>query len=240
MSGAMRTSFLRLAATASSLAAAASLAHAQNLLTNASFENIAIATNFKALTTSSTDLTNWTIGQGTAGPNTGAFGIDMIRGFWQPHSGAQSIDLNNRRAGSISQTVALTANVNYAVDFWMSGLKTTFVGSPQRIKTLDVLLDNAVVATASFDSWGADGIQGNADDPTNANMRWQFRKFGYIRPTQSRNYTLTFMSTTTNTDLGPALDDVSLSVMIPEPATGALALVGVAPLAWVLRRRRVR
>ncbi|MFM7322800.1 MAG: hypothetical protein ACKO5K_14965 [Armatimonadota bacterium] len=236
----MRNTTLRLAATATLLVGASSLAHAQNLLTNASFELPVLGSSF-APQVSGTNLGGWLVGTGLSGAPTGTgSGVDLIRAYWQPQLGAQSIALNNKRAGAVSQTVALTANKTYAIDFFMSGLPTAGSGfTIQRFKTLDILFDNVVAGSATYDSYGVDGIQGTADDPTRGNMRWQFKHVEFT-PTQSRNNTVTFFSTTTNTDLGPALDATDLHVMIPEPATGALALVGIGPLAWVLRRRRAR
>ncbi|HEY4079605.1 MAG TPA: DUF642 domain-containing protein [Burkholderiaceae bacterium] len=43
--------------------------------------------------------------------------------------------------------------------------------------------------------------------------------------------------TATNSVAGPTLDNVTLTAAVPEPATGALLLAGIACIGWVARRR---
>ena len=43
--------------------------------------------------------------------------------------------------------------------------------------------------------------------------------------------------TATSSVAGPTLDNVTLTAAVPEPATGALLLAGIACIGWVARRR---
>lgn len=197
--------------------------HAQNLILNAGFENPLLASNQQLLTVlaGQTTLTNWTVG---------GHSIDLINTYWTPHSGRQSIDLSGtispssgNAAGSISQVVTLQAGKKYALDFWMAGNP-----GGTKVKSMDILLDGIpTFSNVTFDVTGK----------TRTNMGWQFRHFEFT-PQTSGPVTVTFASNTQSI-WGPALDDISLHAMIPEPGTAAL-LLGAAPLAIFLRRRRSR
>src|ERR1700736_3616949 len=61
---------------------------------------------FQTLGNGSTAITGWTVGGNS---------IDWIAGYWQPNSGAMSIDLDGNAPGSISQTFDTTAGQQYLV-----------------------------------------------------------------------------------------------------------------------------
>lgn len=187
-----------------------------NLISNGGFESSAISGNFLLRNAGSTALTNWDIGGNS---------IDQIRGYWTPHSGAQSIDLSGNNAGTITQTVFLHSGPNwkYSLDFWMAG-------NPQggsTTKSLNVFFNNGSTdvfnQNTTFSTVGA----------TTTNMGWSLRNFTFT-PATTGFYTLRFASNMSG-NFGPALDDVSLRAIIPEPATALLALLGLPLL--LLRRR---
>ena len=70
---------------------------------------------------------------------------------------------------------------------------------------------------------------------TTANMGWTPESFIWT-PTTTGLYTITFRSDT-DTQFGPALDDVDVSA-VPLPATLPLFGSGLVGLGWLSRRRR--
>ena len=190
-----------------------------NLILNGGFESTAITGNFVTRNAGNTSLTSWTIGGNS---------IDQIRGYWTPNSGAQSIDLSGSNAGIISQTVFLQANPNwtYALDFWMAGnpqggSTTKSLGVFFNDGTNDVFSDVATFSTVG---------------KSRTNMGWELRHFEFT-PATSGFYTLRFASNNAG-NFGPAMDDVTLQVIIPEPGSIGLMAAGLLPMGLLLRRRR--
>ena len=88
-------------------------AAAQNLLTDGSFENPALSssTTFTTIMNGSS-FGAWTV---TAGS------VDLIRTYWAPADGFQSIDLNGSGPGSIAQTFGTVSGSTYSLRFSMAG-----------------------------------------------------------------------------------------------------------------------
>ncbi len=84
---------------------------AANLVQNPGFENPSVGGSFTTLT--GNGLTDWTIETGGS--------IDLISGYWLPHSGVQSIDLAGNEPGKISQTINTVVGGTYTLSFWMAG-----------------------------------------------------------------------------------------------------------------------
>jgi choice-of-anchor C domain-containing protein len=187
-----------------------------NLIQNGSFESPVIGGAFSTIPPGP-GLTNWTVG--------GA-GVDLIRTFWQPAEGAQSLDLSALDAGSVSQTVATSIGTTYDLLFDMAGNP----GGGNIIKNMVVSITGASNSLQQFNTTGF----------SNTNMGWSARSLFFTATSTST--VIAFTSQEANV-FGPALDNVRLferaSGIAPEP--GTLALLGSSLLmVGILRRRRIR
>jgi choice-of-anchor C domain-containing protein len=152
--------------------------------------------------------------------------VDLIRSYWQPSGGRQSLDLAGNGSGGIQQTIATTAGVTYRLTFDMSGNPD---GAPG-IKTLVASL-GASSQAFSYTLTGAN---------SRGNMLWTTMIVDFVAGLG--NSSLLSFRDTDGTPYGAALDNISLTP-VPEPTTmvaGALLLLpfGASTLR-VLRRNRV-
>jgi len=189
---------------------------------NGSFESGTNPGSYTPLNTGdNSSITGWLVG-GAPGN-----GIDYIGSLWQPSDGSRSIDLNgtnlntNSSVGSISQTFDTVAGVQYQVQFDLSG-------NPYGGPATKTLTASAAANSQPFSyTIGANTL---------ANMMWQSNTFNFIATGAST--TLTFASTTLNSNFGPALDNVRVSAVTPEPASMALWLLAAGAVTVVARRRQ--
>lgn len=200
------------------LTAGATSASAANLITNGSFETgvgDAGLGGFTTLGAGSTNMTGWTVASGS---------VDWINGYWMADDGTHSVDMNGNSVGAIEQTINTVAGRTYTLTFDMSG--NPYIGSDTR--TMQV---SAGGASAPFTYTFTTPPNSHAD------MNWveESLNFTATGPTTL----ITFASTSTgNCCWGPALDDVA--VMVPEPMTWAMLLVGFGGLGAMARSRRGR
>jgi choice-of-anchor C domain-containing protein len=178
-------------------------------LTNGSFETGTNPGAYLTLNPGSTDITGWSI--------TGQ--IDYIGSYWQASDGSRSIDLSGFSAGSIQQDIATVAGWTYTVNFDMAGNPD---GGPT-IKSLSIEAVGVASQTYNFDITGM----------TKANMGWQTNQWSFVA--NAGTTTLKF-SSLDNTGWGPALDNVSVSV-IPAPEAILLCSLGTGLVGWLRRRR---
>ncbi len=191
-------------------------ASAQNLLSNGSFENPALSST----TQFTTILAGGTIGAWTVG----AGGVDLIRTYWTPYSGSQSIDLNGNSPGSISQTIATTAGGRYTLTFALAG-------NPDNAsnKVLNILFGSQNLGNATF-------IYNASQNTTN--MGWTLVTFANLIATGSST-TLTLSGVNAGA-WGAAIDDVVLTQnVLPEPSTVVLLLTGLLGTMVIIRRRAI-
>lgn len=211
-----------------------------NLVTNGGFETNSFASGtFTTVGVGGSTISNWTVK--TNAPING--NVDLWRTTWSgfaanpffPKVGAQSaqnfvLELNgNANGGRIGQNVNLVAGKKYVLQFWMSANSSPDAsGNPiaPPIKSMDIRIDGVTTASETYDTTGL----------TNQTSPW-IKKSVQFTATNSGSRALDFASTNTGKN-GLFIDNVTL-VMVPEPATGLLALAGAAPLAWFIRRRRV-
>ena len=136
------------------------------------------------------------------------------------HGGSNYIELDTTGNTTIEQTFSsLSAGGFYELSFWYSPR----IGQAASTNGIGVAW-NGVALTAT-------PITGNGGD---ANAWTAYR---FTVQALGGTDTLRFSALGTSDTLGGNLDDVSLTAQVPEPATGALALVGLAAIGWARRRR---
>lgn len=161
-------------------------------------------------TLSGSQLPGWTI------ENT----IEHIGGYWQPQSGARSIDLSGNSPGAISQTLTgLTAGTAYIVSFFISGNPD---GGPNpRTGTLQLGSSSDLVSyTLSATN-------------TRAMMNWQQVSYGF---TATGTTALLRLASSPDTGaFGLAVDNFAIAA-VPEPASWAMMILGFGLAGAAIRR----
>lgn len=145
--------------------------------------------------------------------------------FWEAADGVNSLDLDGATgsSGGVRQAFATTAGQSYLVTFFMAGNP----GNLPVIKPMRVSADGQS-AEFTFDVTGKNF----------ANMGWTLMNWTFVA--DDATATLTFQSLTQERGLlegwGAALDDVSVTEVVPEPTTWLLMSGGFALL--LVRRLR--
>lgn len=181
------------------LASACALeARAANLVANSGFESPALTGNVMRYTCACVPAGfAWTVG--------GA-GVDLIRMYWLPQEGAQSLDLNQdiqtagTPPGAVSQVINTTPGATYTIGFWMAA-NPDHSRAPHdgpALKTMDVSF-GATTNPYSFD----------VTSSTLAVPGWTYHEFDAVASGAST--TLSFVSTTIGY-AGAAIDNVSVTV----------------------------
>ncbi len=197
--------------------------------TNGSFETVGPGVDFGVAgiaTLSSGDsvsIPGWVV----SGAN-----IDYILNppSWVAAQGSHSLDLNGLGLGGIDQTFATVGGGQYRVTFSMAG-------NPDmrpRITTL------RVSAGGSSSLYTFNVLEGYSL----SNMGWAGNVFAFTA--QSASTTLSFMSEDSSScqgaggpcPFGPALDNVSVEQIVPEPGTFALFGLGLIAAGFLRRLRR--
>jgi choice-of-anchor C domain-containing protein len=160
-----------------------------------------------------TSITGWTVD---------GLGIDYIGGYWQAADGVRSIDLSGNNKGAISQALnGLVVGGLYHVNFALAGNPDG--GASTKVA---VASDGGSQSSVFFFPQA-----GN----TKTNMGWTNQTFDFVATAANAN--LTFSATQFDA-FGPALDNVSISGPVPEPASWAMMIVGLGGIGAMVRRRR--
>lgn len=163
-----------------------------------------------------------TFGVGAMGAwNVDSGSVDLIRNYWQPASGDQSLDLAGNEPGAISQTIACQQGVTYRVSMMVSGNPD---GGPDT-KLGEVYYGGSYVGTA----WYVMSSMGN----TKPDMRWVY-EYGYFTAGVSNGKLEIREASGGPGYYGIALDDVSVEA-VPEPAS--MAILGLGALALIRRKK---
>jgi choice-of-anchor C domain-containing protein len=138
---------------------------------------------------------------------------------WQAANGNQSVDLSGYQPGTIYQDVSIIAGQTYLLSFAVAG--NPYEGPA--IKRMEIWWDTALVDTVVFDTTGF----------SYSNMGWVYHEYSVVA---SNPFTrLEFRSLTDGT-AGPALDDVSLT-LVPLPNAALLVVFGAGIVEWKRHRR---
>ena len=167
---------------------------------------------FTTLPGGSTVIPGWTIG---------GHSVDYIGNYWMAQDGTHSIDLAGNGIGSLAQTFATTAGNLYNLSFWIG--RNPDGGIDPRTGSLSV---GGVVIPLLYSGTGG-----------RANMQWQ----NVIVPfnATSGSTTINFAADASSSNFfGLALDSVSISSPVPEPATWLTLILGFGLLGGALRRTK--
>jgi choice-of-anchor C domain-containing protein len=152
----------------------------------------------------------WTVSSGS---------VDWIGGYWQPAGGNGSIDIAGNGPGALSTTLSTVVGQSYTLSFYLAGNPDG--GDPNKFLQVQVGNLNQIFTF-------------NTSGHSHTSMGWTLESVSFTAT--ATNNTLTFSSPTVGSPYGAALDEVTVSP-VPEPATYAFALLGLASIGLFLRRR---
>lgn len=178
-----------------------------NLVVDGGFESPVIFSQWS--TFGPGPLGGWTISSGS---------VEILRSYWQPSEGFQSLDTSGDGSGVIQQTIATVVGLTYRLSFDLSG-------NPDGGTTIKTLQAGFGTATQSFHF--------DTTLTTRTDMQWSPQTWDIVATTSST--VLSFENIGTG-PYGAALDNVSLTV-IPEPSVMAFAGVGAVWLGVMARKR---
>ncbi len=213
----LRKTLLLAAATGAALCVSAPASAAGFL--NGSFEDNSCGVApgaFGTIFPANSCITAWTVG-----PHS----VDLIREtYWDAHDGEYSLYLAGNAPGSISQIFDTVVGADYFVEYWLSGNPEG--GDFWKDGVVKAVINGTNVYASSFS-----GGQGADNDA----MNWRRQFFSFTAT--GNQTTLSFASGADEGAFGPALDAVSVTGPVPEPATWAMMLLGFGLVGFGLRRR---
>lgn len=199
-----------------------------NLITNGSFETGAFSPNqwgWQTLFSNDPSIPGWNIGPGC---------VDYVGPYWTAAHGTRSIDLSGDGSqGTIWQIFPSTPGHTYRVTFALSGN----VDAQPRTTRLRVWVDDPAVTYQDFDYV--------VNGQTHGNPGWIYLSWDFTASSSATKLGFTSLDTFNEMvwgrywgySFGPALDDVVVVDLIPEPGTLALAALGLLAVSGLVRRR---
>lgn len=207
----MRTLGKALAAAAlATVAIAGSANAATNLITNGGFVGNLPANSFATVGVSTGVIPGWDVLEGT---------VDWINGYWPSSDGdGYSIDLDGNSHGKIGQTIDTVIGKLYTLTFDISANKDRFGTRVAIVGANDTVLGEETYTynggPISYDS----------------------RTLNFVANSTSTTISFASGDDDGNCCWGAAIDNVA--IMVPEPGTWALMIMGFGGAGAVLRRRR--
>lgn len=128
---------------------------------------------------------NWHVSDGS---------VDLVADrYWQPEEGHQALDLSGDTAGTLYQDVPATVNQTYQLSFYLAG--NTY--DQPDIKSLNVLVNNAIVGHFTFDTTHTSALH----------MGWRLTQLTFTATSSVTRITFQSLNNQPN---GPVLDNISL------------------------------
>lgn len=218
-------------------AVAAIPASAANLLTNGSFENpvlSTLSTNIAYYTNGNTSITGWTVDMrpGSTSPWV-SLNNNFAFGGLNATDGIQYLDLTGitgRGAGLLSNSVATSAALNYAVSF---DLGAVFYNGSFGQATLDLLVNGTLVGSYTV------------QPPASNSINWQRFSYNFAGTGSPVRIGLYASLDAASSQFGVGLDNVVLEGFerppvggVPEPMSWALLTAGFGVVGAAMRRRQ--
>ncbi|HZS13922.1 MAG TPA: FGLLP motif-containing membrane protein [Candidatus Dormibacteraeota bacterium] len=159
-----------------------------DLIVNGDFEQNAISQAWTLVGNTTTALPGWTAS---------GDGVEVMRSYWQPAHGAQSVNLSSNGASEVTQQVSTTAGTQYQLSWFISG-------NPQcttpTTRVLSVIWNGSVVAQPTF----------NVSGHSFQSMGWTAQSTSVTASGDSS--TVSFLrAASTDGSCGVAIDDVALA-----------------------------
>ena len=207
---------LKAAFLASAITLAAGSAGASNLIVNGGFAGPNAPNG--GFTTVSTNgvIPGWSLFAGN---------VDWITGYWQSSDGdGFSVDMDGTTQGAIGQYITTVVGKTYNLTFDMSG--NPDAGADTDI--LGVFANGFLSPIATYSVTGAN---------SHGNMNWSQRSYTFTA--NSSSTLIGFQSFNQNLCCyGAAIDNVSVSGAVPEPATWGMMILGFGAAGSMIRRRK--
>lgn len=206
----------------SMLAVSATPALAVNLLQNGSFETVGPGLTFNNAGVIQVNGVNTTA---LPGWQTSVNRQYKINNAYDAQAGENSLDLSGA-GGFIFQNVAgLTVGTKYRISFSLSGNPAATADPRFRLST---------TSPTGFEDFTFDTPAGQ----TANSMGWTRVSYDFVAGATTTRVSLANNMGATTRDRGVVIDNMIMSVAVPEPATWAMLLTGFGMVGFASRRRR--